>query len=172
MTKVIATVGALTFYEEGKLPLNVPISDWLPQFKNMKVGQVDADSRLTTSSARNPIAVQDLMRHTNGLTYGERGATLVHQFYPAGSAPAAINMTPEEFIDKLVAAPLLYEPGTIWDYGFGLDVLGIIEEKIAGKSLGSVLQERVWTKVGMPNTSFQLAEKDRPKKESLLGVEN
>ena len=137
MTKVMATVGALTFYEEGKLPLNAPISDWLPQFKNMKVGQVDADGKLTTVPAKNPITVQDLMRHTNGLTYGGRGATLIHQFYPAGSAPAAINLSTEEFIDKLAAAPLLYEPGTVWDYGFGLDVLGIIEEKIAGKSLGA-----------------------------------
>jgi CubicO group peptidase (beta-lactamase class C family) len=68
MTKVMATVGALTFYEEGRLPLNAPISDWLPQFKNMKVGQVDADGKLTTSPAKNPITVQDLMRHTNGLT--------------------------------------------------------------------------------------------------------
>lgn len=163
MTKVMATVGALTFYEEGKLPLNAPISDWLPQFKNMKVGQVDADGKLTTTPAKNPITIQDLMRHTNGLTYGGRGATPVHKFYPAGSAPAAMNLSSEEFIDKLAAAPLLYEPGTTWDYGFGLDVLGIIEEKIAGKPLGAVLQERVWSKVGMPNTSFQLAEKDRPR---------
>ena len=163
MTKVMASVSALTFYEEGKLPLNAPVSDWLPQFKNMKVGQVDADGKLTTSPAKNPITVQDLMRHTNGLTYGGRGVTPIHQFYPAGSAPAAINMSTEEFIDKLAAAPLLYEPGTAWDYGFGIDVLGIIEEKIAGKSLGGVLQERVWSKVGMSSTSFQLAEKDRPR---------
>jgi len=171
MTKVMATVGALTFYEEGKLPLNAPISDWLPQFKNMKVGQVDADGKLTTSPAKNPITVQDLMRHTNGLTYGGRGSTPIHQFYPAGSAPAAINLSTEEFIDKLAAAPLLYEPGTVWDYGFGLDVLGIIEEKIAGKSLGGVLQERVWSKVGMPNTSFQLAEKDRPRLAQALPLD-
>ena len=159
----MATVGVLTFYEEGKLPLNALISDWLPQFKNMKVGQVDDDGKLTTSPAKNPITGQDLMCHTNGLTFGSRGVTPIHQFYPAGSAPAAINLQTEEFIDKLAATPLLYEPGTVWDYGFGLDVLGIIEEKITGKSLGGVLQERVWSKVGMPNTSFQLAEKDRPR---------
>ena len=101
MTKVMATVGALTFYEEGKMPLNAPISDWLPQFKNMKVGQVDADGNLTTTPAKNPITVQDLMRHTNGLTYGGRGATPIHKFYPSGSAVAAINLSTDEFIDKL-----------------------------------------------------------------------
>ena len=171
MTKVMATVGALTIYEEGKLPLNAPVSDWLPQFKNMKVGQVDADGKLTTIPAKNPITIQDLMRHTNGLTYGGRGATPVHKFYPAGSAPAAINLSSEEFIDKLASAPLLYEPGTAWDYGFGIDVLGIIAEKISGKTLGGVLQERVWNKVGMPNTSFQLADKDRPRLAQPLPVD-
>jgi CubicO group peptidase (beta-lactamase class C family) len=161
MTKVMASVGALTFYEEGKLPLNAPISNWLPQFKDMKVGKVDADGNLTTVPAKNAITIQDLMRHTNGLTYGARGSSPVHKLYPAGSAPAAMQYSSSEFIDKLASTPLLYEPGTVWDYGFGIDVLGIIEEKIAGKPLGSVLQERVWNKVGMPNTSFNIAQQDR-----------
>ena len=161
MTKVMSSVSALTFYEEGKLPLNAPISNWLPQFKDMKVGQVDTDGRLNLVPAKNPITVQDLMRHTNGLTYGGRGATPVHKMYPAGSAPAAVQYTAAEFIGKLASNPLLYEPGTAWDYGFGLDVLGIIEEKIASKSLGAIMQERIWNQVGMPNTTFHLAEKDR-----------
>ena len=139
MTKVMASVSALTFYEEGKLPLNAPISNWLPQFKDMKVGQIDADGKLNLVPAKNPITVQDLMRHTNGLTYGGRGATPVHKMYPAGSAPAAVQYSAQEFIDKLASNPLLYEPGTAWDYGFGLDVLGIIEEKIANKPLGAVM---------------------------------
>ena len=161
MTKVMAAVSGLTFYEEGKLPLNAPISNWLPQFKDMKVGKVDADGNLTTVPAKNPITVQDLMRHTNGLTYGGRGATPVHKLYPAGSAPAAFQYNAQEFIDKLASTPLLYEPGTVWDYGFGLDVLGIIQEKIADKPLQQVMQERIWSKVGMKDTTFALAEKDR-----------
>ena len=171
MTKVMASVGALTFYEEGKLPLNAPISNWLPQFKDMKVGKVDADGNLTTVPAKNPITVQDLMRHTNGLTYGGRGTTPVHKLFPAGSAPAAVQYTSLEFIDKLASNPLLYEPGTAWDYGFGIDVLGIIEEKIAGKPLGGVLQDRVWSKVGMPNTTFQVAEKDRSRLAQPLPID-
>ena len=171
MTKVMASVGALTFYEEGKLPLNAPISNWLPQFKDMKVGQVDADGKLNLVPAKNPITVQDLMRHTNGLTYGGRGTTPVHKLYPAGSAPAAVQYTAAEFIDKLASSPLLYEPGTTWDYGFGIDVLGIIEEKIASKPLGSIMQERIWNKVGMPNTTFDVAEKDRPRLAQPLPID-
>jgi CubicO group peptidase (beta-lactamase class C family) len=171
MTKVMASVSALIFYEEGKLPLNAPISNWLPQFKDMKVGQVDADGKLSLVPAKNPITVQDLMRHTNGLTYGGRGSTPVHKLYPAGSAPAAVQYTAQEFIDKLASNPLLYEPGTTWDYGFGIDVLGIIEEKIASKSLGAVMQERIWNKVGMPNTTFDVAEKDRARLAQPLPID-
>jgi len=161
MTKVMASVGALTFYEEGKMPLNAPISNWLPQFKEMKVGQVDAEGKLNLVPAKNPITVQDLMRHTSGLTYGGRGATPVHKLYPAGSAPAAMQYNAQEFVDKIASTPLLFEPGTVWDYGFGLDVLGIIQEKIAGQPLGAIMQDRIWKKVGMPDTTFDLAEKDR-----------
>ena len=171
MTKVMASVGALTFYEEGKMPLLAPISNWLPQFKDMKVGQVDAEGKLNLIPAKNQITVQDLMRHTNGLTYGGRGATPVHKMYPAGSAVAAFQFSDQEFIDKLASAPLLYEPGTAWDYGFGIDVLGIIQEKIAGRPLGAVMQERIWSKVGMPDTTFDLAEKDRPRLAQPLPID-
>ena len=171
MTKVMAAVSGLTFYEEGKLPLNAPISNWLPQFKDMKVGKVDADGNLTTVPAKNPITVQDLMRHTNGLTYGGRGTTPVHKLYPAGSAPAAFQYNAQEFIDKLASTPLLYEPGTVWDYGFGLDVLGIIQEKIADKPLQQVMQERIWSKVGMKDTTFALAEKDRSRLAQPLPID-
>jgi CubicO group peptidase (beta-lactamase class C family) len=171
MTKVMASVGALTFYEEGKMPLNAPISNWLPQFKDMKVGQVDAEGKLTTVPAKNPITVQDLLRHTSGLTYGGRGATPVHKLYPAGSAPAAMQYNSQEFIDKLASTPLLYEPGTVWDYGFGIDVVGIIQEKIASKPLGGVLQDRIWSKVGMPNTTFDIAEKDRSRLAQPLPID-
>jgi CubicO group peptidase (beta-lactamase class C family) len=171
MTKVMASVGALTFYEEGKMPLLAPISNWLPQFKDMKVGQVDAEGKLNLIPAKNQITVQDLMRHTNGLTYGGRGATPVHKMYPSGSAVAALQLSDQEFIDKLASAPLLYEPGTAWDYGFGIDVLGIIQEKIAGRPLGAVMQERIWSKVGMPDTTFDLAEKDRPRLAQPLPID-
>mgnify|MGYP000173787983 FL=1 len=110
MTKTMTAVGALTFYEEGRLPLNAPISKWFPQFKDMKVGQISDTGALTLVPAKNPITIQDLMRHTNGLTYGGRGSTLIHKQYPAGSAPAAFQYDGGQFIEKMASAPLLYEP--------------------------------------------------------------
>ena len=63
-------------------------------------------------------------------------------------------MTGAEFIDHLSAQPLLYQPGTVWDYGFGLDVLGLIVEQLSEQSLGQYLQENVWKPLGMQDTHF------------------
>ena len=171
MTKVMTAVGALTFYEEGKLPLNAPLSNWYPQFKEMKLGVVGEDGKLTAVAAKRPITVQDLMRHTNGLTYGARGNTPVHKLFPPASATAALTYSGPEFMDKLATIPLLYEPGTVWDYGFGIDVVGLVQEKIANKSLGAVLQERVWSKVGMADTTFQVADKNRARLAQPLPID-
>ena len=125
------------------------------------MGSVAADGSVTTVPAKNPITIQDLKRHTNGLTYGARGNSAVHKLFPNASVTAAFDYTGSEFMDKLATIPLLDEPGTVWDYGFGIDVLGLIEEKIANKPIGSVLQERVWSKVVMPDTTFQVADNQR-----------
>jgi CubicO group peptidase (beta-lactamase class C family) len=154
MTKIMTAVSALTFYEEGTLTLKSPISKWFPQFKNMKVGQLGPDGSLTTIEAKNQITVQDLMRHTNGLTYGGRGETAIHKLFPEGSAASAIAYTGPEMIDKLASTPLLHEPGTVWNYGFGLDVMGLIQEKITGKPLSEIMRERIWNKLGMVDTGF------------------
>lgn len=159
MTKVMATVGALTFYEEGRLPLQAPVSQWLPEFKQMQVG-VMKDGAFSTVPAQQPITVQDLMRHTSGLTYGARGDTPVHKLTLGSSSGAAVELDSAKFLNRLSQAPLLYQPGTVWDYGFGLDVLGLIEEKIAGAPLESILQTRVWNKLKMRDTTFRLQNID------------
>ncbi len=160
MTKIMTTVSALTFYEAGNLTLNSPVSLWFPQFKDMKVGQLGPDGSLTTIPAKKQITIQDLMRHTNGLTYGGRGATAIHKQFPEGSVASAIEYTGPQLLDKLAAAPLLHEPGTVWNYGFGLDVLGLIQEKITGKPLNEIMRERIWNKLGMVDTGFTKTAKN------------
>ena len=161
MTKVLAVVTALTLYEEGRLPLKSTLSTYYPQFGSMQVGVVDANGAVKLEPAKQPIFVQDLMRHTTGLTYGARGNTPVHKKYPAGSAGAAFAMTGPEFIDALAKLPLLYQPGTTWDYGFSVDVLGLVVEKITGKSLGAASDERVWSRLGMRDTTFAVPAEKR-----------
>jgi CubicO group peptidase (beta-lactamase class C family) len=154
MTKPMVVVGALTLYEEGRLPLKSPLSNYFPQFKASQVGVVDANGSIRTEPARNPIFIQDLMRHTSGITYGGRGNTPVHKLWPASSSTAAYAGTADQFMETIGKLPLLYQPGTTWDYSLSIDALGAVIEKVTGKSLGAALEERVWSKVGMPDTAF------------------
>lgn len=161
MTKVMVIVGALTLYEEGKLPLKSPLSNYFPQFKSMQVAVFDANGQMRTQPAKNAISIQDLMRHTSGITYGARGNTALHKMYPPSSSGSAFTMTGPELIDAVAKLPLLYEPGTTWDYGLSHDVLGQVIEKLTGKTLGGALEERVWSKVGMPDTTFNVPQEKR-----------
>ncbi len=161
MTKVMATVGALTMYEEGKFTLNDPVTNWFEQFKDVKLGQVNPDGTITTQVVKKMITIQDLMRHTNGLTYGARANTPIHKLSMPSSATAAIRYDGNQFISQLANTPLLYEPGTVWDYSFGIDVLGLIEEKIDGQSLDKVLDQRIWQKLKMVDTSFHIKDRSR-----------
>jgi CubicO group peptidase (beta-lactamase class C family) len=156
MTKPMVTVGALMLVEEGALSVGDPVSKYLPQFATMQVAELDASGDTITAKvpAKRPITIRDLMIHTSGLVYGGRGTTAVHKLYPAGSGAAAMTLTGQEFLDKLGSAPLLWQPGTVWDYGFGLDVLGLLIERVSEQSLGAYLQERVWQPLGMVDTGF------------------
>jgi CubicO group peptidase (beta-lactamase class C family) len=156
MTKPMVAVAALQLYEQGKLLMNDPLSKYFPKFANMRVAVMDAKNEniVDRIPAARKITIQDLFRHTSGLIYGGRGTTAVHKLYPEGSAQAATAMTGPEFIDHLSSLPLLYQPGTVWDYGFGFDLLGLITESLTEHSLEQALQEGVWKPLGMTDTGF------------------
>ncbi|HEY6258740.1 MAG TPA: serine hydrolase domain-containing protein [Xanthobacteraceae bacterium] len=156
MTKPMVAVGALQLYEQGKLLMDEPVAKYFPKFANMQVAVMDAkkENIVETVLAARKITIQDLFRHTSGLIYGGRGTTAVHKLYPEGSSQAAAAMTGAEFVDHLSSRPLLYQPGTVWDYGFGLDVLGLVIEQVTEQSLGSYLQQNVWKPLGMADTTF------------------
>jgi CubicO group peptidase (beta-lactamase class C family) len=159
MTKPMTTVGALMLYERGQLLIGGPLSKYFPKFADMRVAVRDASGEPTTETmpAIRPIAIQDLMRHTSGIIYGGRGNTLVHKMYPAGSADAAREYDGAAFIDKLSSLPLLYQPATVWDYGFGLDLLGLTIEQISGESLGQYLKANLLMPLGMNDTGFSVS---------------
>jgi CubicO group peptidase (beta-lactamase class C family) len=156
MTKPMAAVAALQLYEQGRLLIDDPLSKYFPKFANSQVAVLDAKKETIVERvpAGRPITIQDLFRHTSGLVYGSRGTTPVHKLFPDGSTAAATGMTASELLDRLSAAPLLHHPGTVWDYGFGIDVLGLIVEQLAEQSLGRYLQEHVWKPLGMNDTHF------------------
>src|SRR5438552_7137383 len=156
MTKPMAAVAGLQLYEQGRLLMDEPISKYFPKFANMQVAVMDAKKEgiIDRVPTARKITVQDLFRHTSGLIYGGRGATAVHKLYPESSGSAAATMTGPEFLDRVAAQPLLWQPGSTWDYGFGLDVLGLIVEQISEQSLGQYLQEHMWKPLGMVDTHF------------------
>jgi CubicO group peptidase (beta-lactamase class C family) len=111
------------------------------------------DGAMTTEPARRAMTVQDLLRHTSGLTYGGRGATPVHKMHPASSTSAA-QLTPAQFIERLAKVNLLYQPGSAWEYSLSIDVAGLLIEAETGQTLGAYLRDRIWSPLGMTDTGF------------------
>ena len=154
MTKPLAAVGALILVEEGRLILNDPIGEYLPQLGKMSVAVMRSGTAMATEVARRQPTIQDLMRHTAGVTYGNRGTSDLYKIYPQGSIDAAVSLTGPQFIEKLASLPLHYQPGVVWDYGLGLDVLGLVIEAVVKQPLSRFLNERLFGPLGMVDTAF------------------
>ncbi len=161
MTKPVTGVAGLMLWEEGRLGLADPIERFLPALGNRRVAVLNDRVRagqgpIETVPATRSITIQDLMRHTPGITYGGRGTTAVHALYPASSNAAGATLDTKAFLDQVAAAPLLYQPGTVWDYGLSIDVIGLVVEALSGQTLGTFLQQRLFDPLGMTDTSFQV----------------
>ena len=149
MTKPMVSVAALSLYEEGRLMVNEPVRKYLPQLANMRVLSGDG-----SVPVQREMTIQDLMRHTAGVTYGNRGSTEFYKNYLSSSSEVAEEMTGAEFLKKLAELPLHFEPGSKWDYGFGLDVLGLAIEAVSGQKLGAFLGDRIFKPLGMNDSGF------------------
>jgi CubicO group peptidase (beta-lactamase class C family) len=162
MTKPIVAVAALALIEQGKLSLRDPLSQYFPEFKEMKVYAEVQDERGRTSRAvvpaKRPILVWDLFRHTAGFTYaGSAPFPEMKEAYEKADVESRdTDVSNEEFIKRLAAIPLAYEPGTRWEYSVATDVLGLVVEKVSGKRLDLHLEEVLFKPLGMKETSFQL----------------
>lgn len=159
MTKPLTGVAALLLLEEGKLALTDSVARFLPQFRDSRVAVLSeavlaGNGPVETEPARRPITIEDLMRHTSGLTYGARGMTAVHKLYPPSSSGASASLNGAQFLDRLGGLPLLYQPGTVWEYGLSVDLLGLMVERISGQSLGAFLEARVFRPLGMRDSGF------------------
>ncbi|HMK81567.1 MAG TPA: serine hydrolase domain-containing protein [Xanthobacteraceae bacterium] len=156
MTKPMVALAALQLHERGQLLIDDPLTQYFPQFADRQVAQLDASGETITGKvpAKQPITLRHLLMHTSGMIYGGRGSTAVHKLYPSGSGAAAETMTASEFMDKLASLPLLNQPGETWDYGFGLDVLAQVIEKVSGKPIAKYFEENIWKPLGMTDTGF------------------
>jgi len=161
MTKPVTGVAGLMLWEEGRLGLGDPVERFLPALSNRRVAVLTDQVRagqgpIETVPAQRSITMLDLMRHTSGITYGGRGTTAVHALYPASSNAAGAGLDSASFLDRLAAAPLLYQPGTVWDYGLSIDVIGLVVEALSGQTLGAFLADRLFRPLGMTDTTFQV----------------
>ncbi len=159
MTKPITSIALMQLVEEGKLQVNDPVAKFLPEIGNMKVGTEvagpDGKPVLRLSDPDRAMTVQDLLRHTSGLTYGSRGTSLVHQAY-INAKIGDRTVTVEEMAHRLSALPLLFQPGARWEYSVAVDVQGRLIEVLTGKKLGDALAERVLQPLGMVDSGFQV----------------
>lgn len=151
MTKPITGAAVMACLEENWFNVVDPVSKYIPAFANVKVWD---DGELV--EPENPITVQDLYRHTSGLTYGGlHGSHPVDEMYTEANLGDS-GKTAAEFADAIAAMPLRYQPGTKWHYSMGMDVLGRLIEIWSGQSFGEFLHERIFEPLGMVDTSFRL----------------
>ena len=164
MSKPITSVSAMILFEEGKFGLAEPVSKYIPQLGGLKVGveKPDASGKpaLELVPAQRDMTIQDLFRHTSGLTYGFFGPGLVKKTY-VDAKPSTDFPSNAELVDRLGKLPLAYQPGTTWDYSYSTDVLGRLIEVISRQTLYQFEKERVLDPLGMKDTSFYVTDKSK-----------
>jgi CubicO group peptidase (beta-lactamase class C family) len=154
MTKPIVSLMALMLVEEGKLMLGEPVSTYLPEFAKQKVS-VKRGDKLQLEPAWRGMTVQDLLRHSSGLTYDFLGDDPVQQQYKAADIGSRAR-TNREMCKLLAALPLARQPGAVWQYSRSTDVLGAVLEVVSGLGLGELLQQRIFGPLGMQDTGFSV----------------
>ena len=158
MTKPIVSVGIMMLVEDGQLLLADPVAKFIPEFADQKVG-VENNGRLELVDVIRPMTVQDLLRHTSGITYDHTGNRLVQQLYK--EAPLRNRkMTNAEHAAMVAELPLICQPGAEWNYSRSTDILGRIIEVVSGKTLGAFLTERILAPLQMAETGFFTGEEN------------
>lgn len=152
MTKPIVSVGLMMLVEEGRVALSDPVAKYIPELKDLKVG-VEKDGKLDIVAAQRQPTIHDLLRHTSGFTYGVFGKSMVKELYTKAGVDSDDHSN-AELVAKLATVPLMYQPGTTWEYGRSTDVLGHVIERATGQPLDAYLQARILGPLGMKDTGF------------------
>jgi CubicO group peptidase (beta-lactamase class C family) len=152
MTKPIVSLAVMMLVEEGRLQVSDPLSQHVPDLKGLRVGVEKGGALELVAAAREP-TIQDLLRHTSGFTYGVFGKSLVKDLYTKHDVDGTDHDN-AQFVKKLAGVPLMYQPGTTWEYGRSTDVLGHVVERVSGQPLDRFLEERIFRPLGMKDTGF------------------
>ncbi len=153
MTKPVTGVAMMILYEQGKWLPSDPISKFIPEFAHLKVYKgADADGKMILIDPEHPPTMAELMSHTAGFTYGFFGDTPVDRMYREANLFQSKNL--KEFIDRLAAIPLTYQPGKGWTYSVSMDIEGYIVEKLSGQSLPDFMCDNIYKPLGMKDAGF------------------
>ena len=160
-TKAITSVGIMILYEQGKLLLDQPISDFIPEFKKPVVLDKfnEADTTYTTIPAKSEITFRHLLTHTSGLDYTDIGSSKVQAIYTKNHIPSGLGYFDENLFERMKALgklPLTFDPGTKWQYGLNSDLLGCLIEVISGMNLEDFLRKNIFDPLGMKDTYFNV----------------
>src|SRR5580704_7732239 len=158
MSKPITSVAVMMLVEEGRIQLLDPVSRYLPEFKSVQVGVEKfnpntGNSELVGEPPRQEMTIQDLLRHTSGLTYGIFGKSLVKQAYNDAKL-FDFSRTLAEFVSKIAKLPLAYHPGTTWEYSHSTDVLGRIVEVVSVTAFDQFVANRIAKPLSLSDTGF------------------
>jgi CubicO group peptidase (beta-lactamase class C family) len=164
MSKAVTSVAAMMLVDDGKLSLDDPLSKFIPAFADVKVAvekrEGNGKAELAFELLARPITIEDLLRHTSGLTYGFYGDTPIRKLY-ANSGLFEGDLDNALFAERLAELPLAEQPATVWDYGHSTDILGRVVEIVSGKSLFQFEKERLLGPLGMTETVFFLADESK-----------
>ena len=156
MTKPITAVAAMMLYEKGAFDLRDPVSRFIPAFDSVRVFRDGTALRPVTIAATEPIRIWHLFTHTAGLTYGFLHRHVVDEMYRAAGFewgfPEGMDLA--ACCERWASLPLLFEPGTEWNYSVASDVLGRVVEVVSGRSLDAFFAEHIFTPLGMSDTGF------------------
>jgi CubicO group peptidase (beta-lactamase class C family) len=162
MSKPITSVAAMMLVEDGRLRLDDPVSKYIPAFAEVKVGveKPGETPALALEPVKRPITIEDLLRHSAGLTYGFYGDSMVRRLYAQANLFDG-DTDNAEFAERIAKLPLAEQPGTLWDYGHSTDVLGRVIEVISGQSLFQFEKQRLLDPLDMTDTAFFVADKTK-----------
>ena len=160
MTKPLTSVAAMMLWEDGVIDLSDPVSKYIPSFENLSVFKRGSSTAPVFEGLTEPMRVWHLLTHTSGLTYGFLMSHVVDEMYrKAGfewGVPQGKNLA--EVCDLLAELPLLFQPGSEWNYGMSTDVLGRVVEVASGMELNDFLETRICKPLGMDDTAFWAPE--------------
>ena len=160
-TKLVTSCAALLLFDEGRFQLDDPIEKFIPQLANRKVLRPGATSLDDTEPAKRSITIRHLLSHSSGLSYGffDPGTVIFKAYNERGVHNPATTLA--DMVGVLADMPLIYHPGTSWEYSLAIDVVARLVEIISGQPFDQFIQTRILGPLGMVDTGFVVPEKDQ-----------